>query len=181
MWKWHPGGGLALQGVTDQYTDTALDLQYQFIGEDHLFTVLSTYISEKQRLGASLAGQTSQNGSNNLKSFKMAGEYSYQRMIGGSLGFFKITGTSDAGLYPSFTPASAAGPAAPIPVVGSAVNSPDSHGTVAEVNYLPWLNTKLQLQYVRYDKFNGSKQNYDGAGRNAADNDTLYLLGWVLF
>jgi len=60
-------------------------------------------------------------------------------------------------------------------------NSPDSRGYVAEVNYLPWLNTKLQLQYVAYDKFNGGKQNYDGAGRNASDNNTLYLLGWVLF
>jgi hypothetical protein len=46
---------------------------------------------------------------------------------------------------------------------------------------LPWLNTKLQLQYVSYDKFNGSKQNYDGSGRNATDNNTLYLLGWLLF
>ena len=179
--RMHPGGGLPLQGVIDQYTDTALDLQYQFIGEDHLFTVLSTYINEKQRLGASFAGQTAQNGSNNLKSFKVAGEYSYQRMIGGSLGFFKISGTSDAGLYPSFTPAAPPSPAAPIPVAGSIINSPDSRGTVAEVNYLPWLNTKLQLQYVRYDKFNGLKQNYDGAGRNASDNNTLYLLGWVLF
>ena len=49
------------------------------------------------------------------------------------------------------------------------------------MNYLPWLNTKLQLQYVGYDKFNGGKQNYDGAGRNASDNNTMYLLGWILF
>jgi hypothetical protein len=150
-------------------------LQYQFIGEDHLFTVLSTYINEKQRLNASFVDGTAQNASNTLKSFKIVGEYSYQRMIGGSLGLFDTTGTSDAGLYPASTVL------APLPVVSSATNSPDSRGYVAEVNYLPWLNTKLQLQYVNYQKFNGLKQNYDGMGRSASDNNTLYLLGWVLF
>jgi hypothetical protein len=173
--KMHPGAGFPLQGDTDRYTDTALDLQYQFIGEDHLFTVLSTYINEKQRLNASFVDGTAQNASNTLKSFKIVGEYSYQRMIGGSLGLFNTTGTSDAGLYPASTVL------APLPVVSSATNSPDSRGYVAEVDYLPWLNTKLQLQYVNYQKFNGLKQNYDGMGRSASDNNTLYLLGWVLF
>jgi hypothetical protein len=173
--KMHPGAGFPLQGNTDRYTDTALDLQYQFIGEDHLFTVLSTYINEKQRLDASVFNQTAQNGSNTLKSFKFVGEYSYQRMIGGSLGLFDITGTTDAGLYPSSTSL------APLAVVSSANNSPDSRGYIAEVDYLPWLNTKLQLQYVRYDKFNGLNNNYDGNGRSASNNDTLYLLGWVVF
>ena len=59
--------------------------------------------------------------------------------------------------------------------------APDVSGYVAEVNYLPWLNTKLQLQYVRYSKFNGASNNYDGFGRNASDNDTLYLVGWLMF
>jgi hypothetical protein len=176
--KMHPGSltGIAtpLAGPTDRYTDTAVDLQYQFIGEEHLFTVLSTYISEKQKLDASFVDQFAQNSSNSLKTFKLVGEYSYHRMIGGSLGYFRTTGSSDSGLYPGTL-------AAPVPVAGSITNSPDSSGYVAEVNYLPWLNTKLQLQYVSYDKFNGSKQNYDGAGRNASDNNTLYLLGWILF
>lgn len=46
--KVHPGNGTALQGVTDQYRDAAADVQYQFIGEDHLATVLATYIHERQ-------------------------------------------------------------------------------------------------------------------------------------
>ena len=173
--KEHPGNGTPLQGPTDKYTDTAVDAQYQFIGEDHLVTVLATYIHENQKLDASVADAFAQNTGNSLKTTKLAAEYSYQRTIGGSLGFFSTTGTSDTGLYPSGTPS------VPVPVSGSATNSPDSRGYVAEVNYLPWLNTKLQLQYVGYDKFNGSKQNYDGSGRNASDNNTLYLLGWLLF
>ncbi len=165
----HPGNGTALQGPTDQYKDTAVDFQYQFIGEDHLFTVLSTYIDEKQALDASVIAGFAANARNDLKTFKIAGEYSYQRTIGGSLGYFDTTGSVDTMLY------------AQAPVSGSLYNSPDSNGTVMEVNYLPWLNTKMQLQYVRYGKFNGASSNYDGAGRNAADNDTVYLLAWLNF
>ncbi|MDP9089371.1 MAG: cytochrome C [Pseudomonadota bacterium] len=167
--KQHPGNGTPLQGRTDRYTDTAADMQYQFIGENHLFTVLSTYINERQRLDASIVDLLAQNPGNSLKTFKFAAEYSYQRTIGGSLGYFNIKGTTDVLLYSQ------------APVVGSATNKPDSRGYIAEVNYLPWLNTKFQLQYVRYDKFNGSNENYDGAGRRAADNNTLYLLSWINF
>ncbi len=165
--KLHPGAGNALQGPTYQYRYVAADVQYQFIGEDHLFTLLSNYIDEKRTLDASVIDGLAANPHNDLKTFKITGEYYYQRMIGGSLGYFSKTGSSDAILY------------AQAPVTGSVTNSPESRGEVFEVNYLPWLNTKLQLQYVHYDKFNGSSTNYDGAGRNASDNNTLYLLGWL--
>jgi hypothetical protein len=32
-----------------------------------------------------------------------------------------------------------------------------------------------------YTKFNGARNNYDGSGRNASDNNTLYLLAWLVF
>jgi len=41
------------------------------------------------------------------------------------------------------------------------------------------MNTKLALQYTMYGKFNGARSNYDGYGRDAADNNTLYLLAWL--
>ena len=68
-----------------------------------------------------------------------------------------------------------------MPLTGSANNSPDTNGYLLEVNYLPWLNTKLQAQYVGYQKFNGQSTNYDGSGRNASDNNTMYLLVWLNF
>ena len=167
--KQHPGNGMPLQGPVDQYTDTAVDAQYQFIGEDHLFTVLTTYINEKQKLDASFLNELAENPTNTLKTFKLVGEYYYQRTIGGALGYFDITGSIDTVLY------------SPAPVGGSANGSPGSSGITTELNYLPWLNTKLQLQYVHYDKFNGASSSYDGSGRNASNNDTLYLLGWINF
>jgi hypothetical protein len=165
--KVHPGNGTALQGPTDRFKDIAADVQYQFIGEDHLATVLATYIHESQTLDASVMDGFATNTSNNLKTFKLTGEYSYRRKIGGSLGYFNTTGSADMTLY------------APAPVSGSANNSPNTNGYIAEVNYLPWLNVKLQIQYVGYEKFNGLKLNYDGTGRNASDNNTLYALVWL--
>ena len=38
----------------------------------------------------------------------------------------------------------------------------------------PWEKIKISLQYVIYNKFNGAQSNYDGSGRNASDNNTLY-------
>ena len=40
---------------------------------------------------------------------------------------------------------------------------------------------KLGLQYTAFLKFNGASTNYDGAGRNASDNNTLYLLLWFSY
>jgi hypothetical protein len=165
----HPGNGTPLQGVTDQFNDIAADAQYQFIGEDHLITALATYIHESQTLNASVIDLFATNTDNSLKTFKLSAEYSYQRRIGGSLGYFNTTGTTDTRLFPV------------APITGSATSSPDSSGYIAEVNYLPWLNTKLQLQYVAYQKFNGQKANYDGSGRSASDNNTMYLLVWLNF
>ena len=52
---------------------------------------------------------------------------------------------------------------------------------IAEFDFLPWFNTKFSVQYIAYNKFNGSNDNYDGAGRNASDNNSLYALAWIAF
>ena len=167
------GINTALSGPTNKYKDVAGDVQYQFIGENHLFTFLGTYIHESQTLDASFLDGFSANNSNTLNTTKLTAEYYYQRKIGGSIGYFNITGSNDPLLY------------APAAVTGSANGSPNSNGYILEVNYLPWLNTKLQAQYVGYQKFNGQNGNnpggYDGSGRTASNNNTLYLLVWLNF
>jgi hypothetical protein len=87
---------------------------------------------------------------------------------------FSTTGSVDSTLYPA-TDLGAAG------VVNSASGSPNTRGWMAEANYLPWLNTKLSLQYTNYTRFNGGSSNYDGVGRNASANNTLYLLLWFSY
>src|SRR3984893_18662740 len=108
----HPGNGTPLAGVTNKFRDIAADVQYQFIGEDHLATALVTYMREHQTLDASVQDGFAANTHNNLKTLKLTGEYYYQRRIGGVVGYFSTTGSSDATLY------------APASVTGSANNAP---------------------------------------------------------
>jgi hypothetical protein len=166
----NPGGTpLPLTGPYDKYSDYAFDTQYQYITDDHQVSVLGNYIHEKQSLDSSFANGLSANSSDTLNTAKLAVNYYYRRKIGGSVGFFNTTGSTDVGLY------------APGAVGGSANGSPSSRGYIFDVNYLPFLNVKLQLQYVAYSKFNGGSSNYDGSGRSASDNNTFYLLGWFNF
>jgi hypothetical protein len=173
-----PGGSPSapspLSGPTNRFKDVAEDLQYQFIGENHLFSVAATHIHEDMTLDASFATGASANPSNTLQTTEVTGTYYYRRKIGGSVQYFNTTGSTDTLLYPA-TPMGSPG------VITSANGSPNTRGVIAEVNYLPWLNVKISAQYTFYSKFNGGSSNYDGMGRNASDNDTLYLLLWFAF
>ena len=88
---------------------------------------------------------------------------------GGTIGAFSTSGTADTLRY------------APADVTGSATGKPNSSGYIAELQFMPWINTRFSVQYVGYQKFNGSSSDYDGAGRNASDNNTLYVLIWLMF
>ena len=164
------GDGSALSGPADKFDDWALDTQYQYIGDVHLFTATATYIDEKQHWDASNPATYTANASDTLKTYRIGGQYYYQRKYGAGLGYFSTTGSEDPTLY-------ATGDA----LVGFANNKPDSNGWVGELDWVPYQNTKIALQYTVYNKFNGAKDNYDGNGRNASDNNTLYLLGWLNF
>jgi hypothetical protein len=162
----YPGGDAALSGPANKFNDWALDTQYQYIGDDRLFSVMATYINEKQNWDAGSAG----NPSNTLKTARIGGNYFFQRTYGVALGYFSTTGSEDAELYQQSDP-----------VTGFASNKPDSRGEIAELDWVPYQNTKIALQYTLYDKFNGGSKNYDGLNRNASDNNTLYLLAWLNF
>jgi hypothetical protein len=49
------------------------------------------------------------------------------------------------------------------------------------LDYLPIQYVRLMLQYTGYYKVNGGRSNYDGAGRAASNNDTLFLNLWVAY
>jgi hypothetical protein len=169
-----PGTAVPLRGPFNRFKDVAEDLQYQFVSDDHQFTVAGTHIHESMSLDASFASGASANPSNTLTTTRAWATYYYRRYVGGTLGFFSTTGSMDAGLYAAPAPG---GPG----VVTSANGSPDTRGWIAEVNYLPWLNVKLSAQYVGYTKFNGGSTNYDGVGRSASDNNAVYLLLWFAY
>jgi hypothetical protein len=168
------GTPTALSGPTNRFNDVAEDVQYQYIGDKHLFSVLGTHIHESMTLDSSFATGASANPSNTLSTTEVAATYYYRRKIGGTLQYFSTTGSTDTLLYPATAPGQPG-------VVTSANGSPDTRGWIAELNYLPWLNVKVSAQYTWYSKFNGGSTNYDGVGRNASGNDTLYLLLWFAY
>lgn len=155
-----PGGGQPLAGATDNYLDTAIDSQYQLIFPDHSsLAVHAAYIHEKQTLDASAPTQPD----NHLNTFTVDAQYYWNGRYGPSVGYFNTTGNANPVVY------------------GSRTAKPDSSGWIMQWTYLPAQNVQLGVQYTIYNKFNGSSSNYDGTGRNASDNDALYLFAWILF
>ena len=156
-------------GPTDRYTDVAVDAQYERRIGGGSVTAHTTWIHESQRLNASFDSALVANASNTLKTFKIDGSYYTAGRVGATVAYFSTTGGVDNVRY------------AAAPVVGSRTGSPNSNGIIGELDFLPWLNTRLTAQYVAYTKFNGSSSNYDGSGRRASDNNTLFLLAWLAF
>jgi hypothetical protein len=157
-----------VSGLTDKYTDVAGDFQYErTLGQD-LLTVHGTYIHENRNLDASVDAGSAENASNHLDIYRLDAGYLFGRwqLVGG---YFGVKGGKDALLY---------GPAADN---GGLKAEPDSDGFIAQASYYPWKNVQLQTQYTYYTKFNGSSSNYDGNGRDASDNSTLYLLAWLVW
>ena len=102
--------------------------------------------------------------------------YAYQQTWATSAGLFNTSGSTDMGLY------------SPTPQSGSLTGSPDTRGYIVQLEYVPfgkldsfwrpWLNLRVGLQYTGYTRFNGSGSNYDGSGRAASDNNTLFGFFW---
>jgi hypothetical protein len=163
---------------TDQITDVGADTQFQYIDAINAVTARLTYIFEHEKLSGSQALGLSSRSSDQLQSFKLSGSYVYNGVLSLSAGYFNIWGGADALLYPD-----SASPSAP--------GSPNSNGWVFDVAWLPfsnggpafwpWLNARIGVSYTLYDQFDGASNNYDGALRNARDNDTTFVYAWVAF
>ncbi len=158
-----------VSGLTNQYTDLGFDMQYEYALSKSNLTIHSSWVNEKQKLNYSSSTGDASNANNNLNSFKIDGTLYFQKGYAATLGYFFVNGSMDPGLY------------APAEVDGSRTGSPDSNGLIAQVSYFPWYNTRISLQYVMYNKFNGTNTNYDGNNRNATDNNNLYVLLWFNF
>lgn len=154
------------RGPVDHFRDVGIDAQYQYLTERHRVSAQFNYVRERQRWDI--------NGRNNavdtLRSGRFKLTYYFEKRYGATIAYFSTRGSADIGLYNSGSP-----------IDGSATGSPNSAGIIVEANFLPKRDVRLLLQYTGYQKFNGARKNYDGFGRNAKDNNTLYLLSWWMF
>ncbi|QWR77317.1 hypothetical protein [Candidatus Magnetomonas plexicatena] len=176
----YPGG--FAEGPTDRYTDIAFDAQYQYIAPRHVLTTAATWIHEKQNLDATYALGGSVNNVNYLNTFKARISYAYRSKIGtvgGTVGYFNTSGSSDYALVDDGTGTGTL--VATGLYAGNASGTPNSSGVILEANYLPIKYVKLGVQYTIYDKFNGSRTNYDGNGTDASSNNTIYLYTRIMY
>ena len=164
----YPSG---VSGSTDKYSDAAADLQVEHQLPKGVVILRSTFIHESQTLDALATGEEpgAANLHNSLKVFRANASYMPSLRANFTLGYFNTTGSRDLLLYPSG------------PITGSANGSPQSYGGIGEFDFNAWQNARLGLQYTVYGKFNGGGNSYDGAGRNATDNNALFLFAWLAF
>ncbi|MFI5398638.1 MAG: hypothetical protein ACHQ9S_24175 [Candidatus Binatia bacterium] len=173
----------ALSGSTDKFTDLAFDAQFERpVGKDWL-SAHATYIYENQQLDSTHAAGAADNQNDKLHTLRLDGIYHWRERLAVTLGYFLTRGSNDATLYaPPASPPLGAPPLTPQQQVTGSINgSPDSDGGRFEIAYFPWQNVRLSAQYTVYTEFNGRSHNYNGTGRDAMDNNALYLLAWLMY
>ena len=159
----------AVTGSEDSYTDFGPDIQYdRTIGKD-VFSLRATYVRENAALIASAANGNANPGPHHLNASNVNAAYHFGNRFSGTMGWFLVDGTNDPLLYSQAA------------VSGSANGGARSEGISANVSYWPFQNVDLAVQYTDYTRFNGGSTNYDGAGRDASDNNTVYLLARFVF
>lgn len=145
----------------DRFTDIGFDTQYQYIGTTHIMSATASYIYESQTLAATHSFGKSDRPANELHSFRASAGYTYDRILGARATFNTMRGSSDATLYGG--------------------GGPRATTLSGELFAMPWQNLRLGLTYTQYLDFDGAARNYDGRGRNASDNNTLYAYAWLVF
>ena len=160
---------LAVSGAYDSTRDLAVDFSLdQTIGANQ-WSLYATDIFEHSTLTASMAAGLAGLIPHHLNTGRIDTTYHWGDRYSATVGVFSTSGTSDPVLY------------APTAVSGSASGSPQSSGYVLQAGYWPWQNINFTLQYTGYWRFNGGSTNYDGSGRNATGNNSVYLAGWFIF
>jgi hypothetical protein len=180
---------------TNRFRDTGLDAQYQYLLDPHSVTVTASYIHERIDYAASVGNQPAPldpdgtlglpltNGSDTLRMFRAKASYVYRAKYGGSLSFFDVRGSTNSALQTS-----AIDPENPGAVVdgseavtGNLTGNPATRGWTAEAFWTPVQYLRVGIEYTMFDRFNGATNNYDGFGRNAKDNNTLFVYLWGAF
>jgi hypothetical protein len=182
------------------YRDRMVDAQYQYLLDPHAVTAQFAYAWRHHHYPAALANQavpfvdaagnalaaTSAADTSHVLRAKLT--YVYQARYGGSVALFDLTGSTNTALQTSgFDPQTltiTSDPNAAAPstrVTGNLSGNPATRGWTLEAFWTPIQYLRLGAQYTGYTRFNGASTNYDGFGRNARDNNTLFLYVWAAY
>jgi hypothetical protein len=183
-----------------RFRDSSVDAQYQWLLDPHALTLQAVATRQLHRYPDFLAGQVPafvdaqgnplppSSPSDVLRLLRTKASYTWRATYGGSVSYFDLSGTTNtlnqsSGYDPltgTITTSSAA--AAPSTRVnGNLTGNPRTTGETLEAYWLPWQNLRIGAQYTFYQRYNGSARNYDGFGRNASDNDSLFVYAWFAY
>ena len=178
---------------TNSYVEYNVDTNYSYMmDDDNMLMAMAKYTHDSMKMNASYSQGYANNSKNYLDSVMMMGMWTYKQTYNLSVGWNYMKGSADMALYngaAGYDPTTGVNGANPI--TGSANGSPNTNSFLFEADYIPfgkgtsmtdpYLNLRLSVQYWAYTQFNGASTNYDGAGRNAAGNNTLYFVGNIMF
>lgn len=186
--------------TTHHYRDLKIDAQYQYLLDPHAITGQLVFAHNRHRYPDSLANQAvsftdasgnalgNTNTVDTTRLLRAKLSYVYQAKYGGSVAFFNQTGsTNTANQTSGFDPGTLSitsdqGAKAPsVRVSGNLSGNPATRGVTMETFWMPNLYVRIGAQYTAYNRFNGSTNNYDGFGRNARDNNSLFLYLWAAY
>jgi hypothetical protein len=180
--------------------DLLLDAQYQYLLDPHSVTAQMVYQHSHHRYPDALANQpvnfvdafgnplpnTNSSDTTNLLRAKLT--YVYRATYGGSFVMFHLTGsTNTANQTSGFSPDTlgiTTDPTVQAPsqrVSGNFSGNPATNGGTLEAFWTPVQYVRVGAQYTFYTKYNGASENYDGLGRNARDNNSLFLYIWAAY
>ena len=156
-------------GPSDRYRDIGIDARYQYVTDLHRFSAQLNWIHENQGLDATFAAGGASNPTDTLRTFKAKATYYYAQKIGATVQYFQTTGSTDSGLYDTGEP-----------VTGSATGSPKNSGVVSRDRLAAPSRSAAGTAIHRLPGIQWRRSNYDGFGRNAHDNNTLYFVAWLM-
>lgn len=136
-----------------QFRNSGIDAQYQYILDPHTITAQLAYMQQEQ----TYSDATNPGLSDTVNKSRAKVSYVYQAKYGASLAYFNQTGTTNI------------------------QTDPATSGMTYEAFWIPKQNIRIGTQYTVYNKYLGATDNYDGAGRNASDNNTLFFYAWFAF
>ena len=197
-----PGSDYSSPANLGRYRNNGFDAQYQYLLDPHTVTAQLAFMHQLQEYSANaVAGGSpyylangvtpvaAPNGSDITNILRGKISYIYRAGYGGSVSFFNETGSSNtlnqsAG-YDTNGQITANDPfntgISSTPVNGSLSGNPGIRGLTYEVFCMPIQNLRLGLQYTAYSRYNGAADDYDGFGRSASDNNTLFAYAWVAY
>ncbi len=156
-------------GPTDLFTDYGFDSQYQYLGRTHKITLRGSYIYENRLWDASFPLGSVGTAKGDLKYLNFSGSYAHEGWTFHA-GYFLSNGNSDSTLYAINDPSG-----------NQLTASPKTSGYTLQVDRQVTQNVQIMAQYRGFVRFNGLQHNIDGMGRNASDNNTLWVSVFYAF